>query len=122
MYKIDNQVKTYHNLQPRRKQQNHSSVKNTQQTNTYPLPDQANINHSTLNYYFQANRSYGAPVQQSQVFYPQGNVGHYYDQYNAINHQQYRGYGQLQLISHPHGRNSSNSLQVNNSKYSNYSN
>ena len=108
MYKSDNQVKTYHNLQPRSRQQNHSSMQNIQQTNSFFQPDQ------TTSKNYQANTSRGAPIQQLPVFNPQSNVFNYYGRYNPVNHQQYRGHGQLQLISLPHGRNSSNSIQVNN--------
>ena len=113
MYKSDNQVKTYHNLQPRSHQQNYSSVKNIQQNTTYLLPYQANSNHLTYNNY-QGNRSYSAPVKQ--VFNPQSSVGQYYN--NQVYHQQY--HGQLQILGHPHGQNRIYNLGINNGKYPNY--
>ena len=112
MYKSENQGKTYHILQPRSHQQNHSSVKSMQQI--YLLPNQPYRNHSTYNNY-QANRDSSA----QRAFNPQSNVGYYYGQNNPVNHKQYHGCGQLQFLSHPHGLNSGHGLQVNNGKYSN---
>ena len=110
MYKSENQVKTYHNLQPRSHKQNHSSVKNMQQNTSYLIPYQANSNHSTFNNY-QAKRYYST----QQVLNPQSSVGYYNGQNVPINHQQYHGFGQLQLPRQTNGLNSFYGLQANNS-------
>ena len=112
-YKNENEVKTYHNLQPRRHQQNHPSVKNVQQNAIYPVTDLSNSKNSTYNYY-QANRSCSATTHQMQYFFPQSKIGHYNGQNNPVNYQQYHGFGQMQLTNQLHRPQSHNSLQASN--------